>query len=106
MGFLLNQTTKHWDTTMGRWTMLLPPGVGEGWDGGADACGMLPGSHPHPRPPPSQGEGRCAPCADTVAPEGSLCANHIWSDLDILGQQRLHGLKRDLLMKRNLANIL
>src|SRR5215471_11622852 len=31
----------------------------------------------------SQGEGRCAPCADTVAPEGSLCANPAWSNLVI-----------------------
>src|SRR5262252_8557871 len=40
--------------------------------------------HPHPDPPPSQGEGRCAPCADTVAPEGNLYANVMWTDLEPL----------------------
>jgi hypothetical protein len=50
--------------------MLLPPGAGEGWDGGhmQAACGQA--LHPHPGPPPSQGE-------------GSLCANLTWSNLEI-----------------------
>src|SRR5712691_8727307 len=54
--------------TLVRWAMLLPPGAGEGWDGGhaQAACGQA--LHPHPDPPPSQGE-------------GSLCANLMWSDL-------------------------
>ena len=37
--------------------------------------------HPHPDPPLSQGEGRCA---DTVAPEGNVCANVMWTDLESL----------------------
>ncbi len=47
------------------WTILLPPARGK-VGMGASACGRA--LHPHPDPPPSQGE-------------GSLCANLIWSDL-------------------------
>jgi hypothetical protein len=51
-----------------QWFILLPPDAGEGWDGGRAqvACGQT--LHPHPGPPPSQGE-------------GSLCANLMESDL-------------------------
>jgi hypothetical protein len=53
--------------------ILLPPDAEEGWDGRrAQAVCGLP-LHPHPRPPPSQGE-------------GNLCAKLMGSDLDkVLG---------------------
>src|SRR5439155_22256389 len=69
----LNQATQHWDTPLVRWTMLLPPGVGEAWDRGVGACNLLPGSAPPPWPSP-------------VEREGSLCANPMWSDCNRSGR--------------------
>ena len=51
------QATQHWDTTLMCWTILLPPGAGEGWDGGASASDMGPGSSPLPLPSSVSGGG-------------------------------------------------
>src|SRR6266571_6762166 len=48
--------------------MLLSPGAGEGGDGGHVQVAGDQALHPHPGPPPSQGE-------------ENLCANLTWSDL-------------------------
>ena len=40
----LNRTTRHWDTLTGDSKHSLPPGEGEGEDGGEGTSGHLPGS--------------------------------------------------------------
>src|SRR5262249_38271031 len=69
------QATRHWVSILVQRVILLPPDAGEGWDGGRvqSACGQI--LHPHPRPPPSQGEGRlCAKLmgSNLVVPYRSL----------------------------------
>jgi hypothetical protein len=53
----LNQATKHRDTTLVSCTLLLPPGARESGDGGPAPVAGGQTRHPHPGPPPSQGEG-------------------------------------------------
>jgi hypothetical protein len=74
----LNQATPHWDTTLEQRIIHLPPNAGEGGDGGRAqaACGQP--LHPHPGPPPSQGE-------------GSLCANLMEPDLESQSAQTKAG---------------
>src|SRR5712691_5127658 len=64
----LNQATQHWDTMLEQPVRHLPPDAGEGWNGGRAQAACSQPLHPHPSPPPSQGE-------------GSLCANLMGSDL-------------------------
>src|SRR5919202_79915 len=96
---MLNQATLHGDTTFVPWTMLLPRRR-ERLGGGRAHAACCEAFHPHPSPPRLRGKVAAPPatasaegaqfnvplpCADTVAPEGSLWAHFMWSDIEETG---------------------